>query len=83
MKMRIGMCAVLAAGFATGMCSARPDLNPLVQGNTAFALELYAQLDRSGNLFMSPYSISSALAMTYAGAREGTATEMEKVLHFS
>lgn len=83
MKMRIGMCAVLALGFTTGMCGARPDLNQLVQGNTAFALELYSKLDRSGNVFMSPYSISSALAMTYAGAREGTAAEMEKVLHFN
>jgi serpin B len=33
-------------------------------------------------LFFSPYSISTALAMTYAGARGGTESEMAKALHF-
>jgi serine protease inhibitor len=48
-----------------------------------FALDLYAQLkDQSGNLFFSPYSISSALAMTYAGASGNTKTQMAKTLHF-
>ncbi len=52
-------------------------------GNTAFALDLYAKLKTTdGNLFFSPYSISTALAMTYAGARGDTATQMAKVLHF-
>jgi serpin B len=55
----------------------------LVQGNTEFALKLYAQLaGDKGNLFFSPYSISSALAMTYDGARNKTAAEMKQVLHF-
>jgi serpin B len=55
-----------------------------VTGNTTFALDLYSHLAKGdeGNLFYSPYSISTALAMTYAGARGNTATEMEKVLHF-
>jgi len=39
-------------------------------GNNCFALQLYQQLrGEKGNLFFSPYSISTALAMTYAGAR--------------
>jgi len=51
--------------------------------NNEFALELYAKLrQREGNLFFSPYSISTALAMTYAGARGQTDTQMAKVLHF-
>jgi len=55
----------------------------LVASNTAFALDLYAQIRQTkGNLFFSPYSISTALAMTYAGARENTKTQMAKVLHF-
>lgn len=59
------------------------DISTVVQGNTAFALELYHQLRQaSENLFFSPYSISNALAMTYAGARGQTATEMAQVLHF-
>lgn len=56
----------------------------LVQQNTEFAAELYGKLrEKEGNLFMSPYSISSALAMTYGGARGETAQEMAKALHFS
>ena len=56
----------------------------VVQGNNAFALNLYHQLkSKKGNLFFSPYSISSALAMTYSGARAKTEEEMAKVLHFS
>jgi len=59
------------------------DNKRLVAGNTRFAVDLYKQLDDSeGNIFISPYSITAALAMTYAGAREGTAREMAEVLHF-
>ena len=47
-----------------------------------FALGIYAGLrDQSGNLFLSPYSISSALAMAYAGARGETKRQMASVLH--
>lgn len=56
----------------------------LVAGNSAFALDLYhALFDRDANLFYSPYSISLALAMTYAGARGQTATEMAQALHYT
>ena len=34
------------------------------------------------NIFFSPFSISTALAMTYAGANGGTAAEMAKAMHF-
>lgn len=56
----------------------------IVDGNTRFALELYAKLrSRSeGNLFYSPASLSTALAMAYAGARGETATQMDAALHF-
>jgi len=60
------------------------DLKAAVAGNNAFALDLYSMLKKEkGNLFFSPYSISSALAMTYGGARDDTAEEMAKVLHFA
>jgi len=63
---------------------AEEELQALVDGNTAFALELYQRLrEREGNLFLSPYSISLALAMAYAGARGETATEMAQALHFT
>ncbi len=55
----------------------------LVDGNTAFAVDLYHQLrSAQGNLFFSPYSISTALAMTYAGARGDTESQMAQALHF-
>lgn len=48
----------------------------------AFAVDLYGKLAaKPGNLFVSPYSVSTALAMTYGGARGNTAAEMAKVLH--
>ena len=55
----------------------------LVEGNSAFAFELYKALrEEEGNLFYSPYSISLALAMTYAGASGETAQQMADTLHF-
>ncbi len=61
----------------------RPSANPIVEGNNAFALDLYANLrQEEGNLFFSPYSVSSALAMTFAGARRITEVQMAHVLHF-
>jgi len=55
---------------------------PVVEGNTAFALDLYSKLrSKSGNVFYSPYSISAALGMTSAGAAGETLAEMNKVLH--
>lgn len=60
------------------------DLRAVVQANTTFALDLYAELKGvEGNLFFSPYSISTALAMTHAGARGNTAREMAETLHFT
>jgi len=59
------------------------ELERLTQGNLAFALDLFQQLQaEEGNLFFSPYSISLALAMTYAGARGETEAQMADVLHF-
>jgi serpin B len=60
------------------------DQKAVVEGNNAFAVALYGQLRaQDGNLFFSPESISTALAMTYAGARGDTAAEMAKTLHFT
>jgi serpin B len=66
-----------------------PDVSPavellLVEGNSAFAFDLYQALrEKDGNLFYSPHSISLALAMTYAGARGETAQQMANTLHFN
>jgi serine protease inhibitor len=54
------------------------DREALVRGNTQFALDLYAKLcaENQGNVFFAPQCISTALAMTYAGARTETAEQM-------
>ncbi len=55
---------------------------PTSQAVNGFATSLYAQLRQpTGNLFLSPYSLSAALTMTYAGAKGKTKEEMAKVLH--
>ncbi len=60
------------------------DLAELVAGNNAFAFDLYQAIRGSdGNLFYSPYSISLALAMTYAGARGETESQMADTLRFT
>jgi serpin B len=59
------------------------DLATLVEGNSTFAFDLYQELkDEEGNLFYSPYSISIALAMTYAGAGSETEEQMADALCF-
>jgi serpin B len=59
------------------------DLAELVNGNSDFAFRLYQALrQEDGNLFYSPYSISLALAMTYAGARGATESEMAEAMSY-
>lgn len=59
------------------------DSQSLVAGNNAFALDIYQTLSaQDGNLILSPFSISLALAMTHAGARGETESQMADVLHF-
>jgi serine protease inhibitor len=80
----------MLCGFVAAMTAALPVLGDvtnqaqaLASGNNAFAFDLYARLKGGdGNLFFSPYSISTCLAMTYAGARGDTEKQMAMVFHF-
>jgi len=87
MKWLAPLATVLASStmaFAAAPQPLLPSVATLASNNTAFACDLYAQLKtQDGNLFFSPYSVSTALAMTYAGARGETAAQMAKALHFS
>ena len=57
------------------------DLSNVVKGNNAFAWSLYrAAAGNEGNLFFSPFSISAAFGMTWAGAAGETASDMRRVL---
>jgi serpin B len=60
------------------------DINNIVEANNQFALDYYSQLKEKddGNIFFSPFSISSALAITYEGARGETAEEIQTVFYF-
>jgi serpin B len=76
------LCSLSLPGGAAG-ADAGADLDSLVAGNTGFALDLYRTLAANpGNLFCSPLSVSTALAMTYAGARGETEAEMAAALRF-
>ena len=59
-------------------------IQEVVDANNQFAFDLYYELDKTQqeNIFYSPYSISTALAMTYEGAKDQTADEMKSVFHF-
>lgn len=59
------------------------DAQQLTTDNGAFALDVLRKAPASDNFFFSPHSISIALAMTYGGARERTATQMAQALHFT
>ncbi len=85
--MKLRALAIAALATLNAPVSAAPAKAPVpatvIEGNTAFALELYGKLHgEPGNLFVSPASISTALSMTWAGARGDTAKQMAKVLHF-
>lgn len=59
--------------------------NDIVNANNQFALDFYFGLKEKekGNIFFSPYSIATALAMTYEGARGKTAEEIQSAFRFS
>uniref|UniRef100_A0AAZ1XBN4 Serpin domain-containing protein n=1 Tax=Oreochromis aureus TaxID=47969 RepID=A0AAZ1XBN4_OREAU len=61
-------------------------MSAVSNSNTVFALELFrtlSQTNPAGNIFVSPLSISSALAMVYLGAKGDTAAQMAQALSFS
>ena len=93
----VSLAVAVGAALTRGGIGARPDdLSPpagvpeadwkaLAEGNNAFALDLYKKLAaaKPGNLIVSPFSVTSALGMAYAGARGDTATEMANTLHYT
>ncbi|HEY4239124.1 MAG TPA: serpin family protein [Kofleriaceae bacterium] len=72
--------------LARNMTPSNADVPQLVHDNTAFAADLYGQVAAAApkdNLFLSAHSISTALAMTYAGAETTTASQMAATMHFT
>ncbi len=58
--------------------------NNISHNNNLFAFDLYERISavENGNIFFSPFSISTCLAMTYAGSDGNTAEEIGKVFRF-
>lgn len=73
---------IISFSFAESMDN---NLLTISKGNNIFGLDLYQVLTakEDGNIFISPYSISSALAMTYAGANGNTKKQMAEALYFN
>jgi serpin B len=78
------MIATISIISPFAFADADSDLQTVVKGISTFGFDLYQEhKGEKGNLLFSPYSISTALAMTYAGAMGKTEKEMAQVLHFS
>jgi len=81
---RLIVLLIFSVFVAQALATTPTDNSMLMSGNTAFALDLYQReaARQTGNVFFSPYSISTAMAMVDAGARGTTAREIEKALRF-
>ena len=79
-----GMVVLLVfAFFGSADAESKPFDDKAVRAVNSLAFDLYAKLKTGkGELCFSPYSISSAFAMLYAGASGDTAAEMEKVFKY-
>jgi len=78
------LCITGLAVAHTPACKKTAQTKTLAQSNNAFTAKLFQQLRTAeGNLFFSPYSIRTSLAMTYAGARGRTAEQMKSALNFT
>jgi serpin B len=89
-----GWCVILGLNCLTVVGNAQdatvnaapsPSTTALVQADNRFALDLFRQVSSNAaeNTFLSPYSISTALAMAWKGAEGETAAQMAKAFHFS
>ncbi|MFH1754196.1 MAG: serpin family protein, partial [Candidatus Latescibacterota bacterium] len=75
------LMVVLQMSAAAAATDTAKEQMMVAEDNNAFAVELYDELRvAQGNLFFSPFSVSTALAMTYAGARGETAGQMRTAL---
>ncbi|MFH1066935.1 MAG: serpin family protein [bacterium] len=75
------IAAVIVMPFS--LVAAEEEKNALADGNNQFALDLYAKIkSKEGNLFFSPYSITTAFGLLQAGAKNETADQIADVFNF-
>ena len=76
----------LSGALIVTMAHGAASFDLAAKATNELGVDLYRQLakgdSRSGGICISPYSIDSALAMTFAGADGETRTQMARVLHF-
>lgn len=78
--MKLFAAIICLVGVSTARAA---DFDFAASATNQLGIDLHRQLARGDeNLCLSPYSIQSALAMTFAGADGETRTEMARVLHF-
>ncbi|XP_070173130.1 leukocyte elastase inhibitor-like isoform X3 [Littorina saxatilis] len=81
------ICVSVHITMASGSLLDKAEVKDMAAANTQFALDLVRKCAAGGmkgqNVFLGPYSITTALAMTYMGARGDTAEEMKSALKWS
>ena len=84
MKMKKSIILAVISILILSQSSYSQAVDDVVTGNNEFTFSLYEEINNEAtNIFFAPYSISSALAMTYNGAREETKKEMADVMNFN
>ena len=84
MHLSVLQCVTTLTWIATLYVVVRAKQGELVEANSKFALSLYGNVcDDDANLVISPYSVSAAMAMTYAGSAGRTREELRRVLGYS
>lgn len=81
LKLFFSFSLIFLFGFAPNNQSVS---KKIAQNNNRFGLDIYKHLSKkaTGNIFISPFSISTALSMTYAGADNQTAKEIQQTFYF-
>lgn len=85
MKRCVAIVVLAACSAFAAQAGLSPDVPAVSVGINEFTFDLYNRLgaDATGNFFCSPFSVSTALAMTYAGARGQTESQMAAALHYT
>lgn len=82
-KAILGIKAMTQPAPDAATVAANPDVQAVAAANTDFGFRMLRYLVQDqpqGNVFFSPLSVSSALAMTLNGAGDGTERDMAKAL---
>ena len=83
---RQGLLALLCLAGISALADTQADQDSLTAANTSFAFDLLKQIagkQPGGNIFISPFSVSTVLQMVVDGAAGSTKQQMESVLYLN